>query len=55
MDYLTHGFLEGAGHFVVAFGLACLLLAVSLPATSVLVGLGVVGVGLVGRAVVRFV
>lgn len=34
---------------------ACLVLAVSLPAASVLAGLGVVGVGLVGRAVVRFV
>ncbi len=28
MYYLTPGFLYGAGHFVVAFGLACLLLAV---------------------------
>ncbi len=28
MDYLMQGFLSGAGHFVVAFGLACLLLAV---------------------------
>lgn len=28
MDYFTHVFLYGAGHFVLAFGLACLLLAV---------------------------
>jgi putative membrane protein len=28
MHYLTDGFVYGAGHFVVAFGLACLLLAV---------------------------
>jgi len=28
MYYLTPGFPYGAGHFVVAFGLACLLLAV---------------------------
>ncbi len=28
MDYFTHVFLYGAGHFVLAFGVACLLLAV---------------------------
>lgn len=28
MDYFTHVFVYGAGHFVLAFGLACLLLAV---------------------------
>lgn len=28
MDYFTNVFLYGAGHFVLAFGVACLLLAV---------------------------
>lgn len=28
MDYYTHVFLYGAGHFVLAFGLACVLLAI---------------------------
>lgn len=28
MDYFTRAFLYGAGHFVLAFGLACLLLAI---------------------------
>lgn len=28
MNYFAHVFLYGAGHFVLAFGLACLLLAV---------------------------